>query len=229
MTATTSHGRLKRVYRYYATKTDSPKTGRRVHQRIPGLAIEDQLRSVLRRLIPTHLGDPLGLVRRVEVHSAVISVFLEAGCTSGLTLRLIAGETVALDLARPDWLRLELPFAIRSRRGRTGVQLAREPETCFDETMIRALRRAHSLLELDEGRLPILRTAPPTLHERRLVRLAFLAPDLQAAILEGRQPAHVKLEQFIERPFPSTGNSSERFSSSTRLVPSFAIAATPRR
>jgi hypothetical protein len=30
----------------------------------------------------------------------------------------------------------------------------------------------------------------------------FLAPDLQAAILEGRQPAHLKLEQFIERPIP---------------------------
>ena len=202
MTPSASHGRLGRVYRYYATKTDSPKIGRSGHQRIPGVAIEDQLRSVVRRLIPTHLGDPLGLVRRLEVHPAAVSVFLEAGCTSGLTLRLVAGETAALDLARPDWLRLELPFVIRSRRGRTGVQLAREPETCFDETMIRALRRAHSLLELDERRLPILQCAPRTLHERRLVRLAFLAPDLQAAILEGRQPAHVKLEQFIERPIP---------------------------
>jgi hypothetical protein len=190
------------VYRYYSTnRSESEWNGAGV-QRVPGVAIEDQLNSVLRRLFPAHQGNSLGLVRRVEIQSTTVVIQVEATLASGVTLRLLAGETTAVDLTRPDWLRLELPLRIRSRRGRTSIQLAKEPETCFDEVMIAALRRAHSLVQLDRQRLPTLQTAPATLYERRLVRLAFLAPDLQGAILEGRQPAHLKLEQLIERPIP---------------------------
>jgi hypothetical protein len=35
---------------------------------------------------------------------------------------------------------------------------------------------------------------------RKIVRLAFLAPALQAAILDGRQPAGLTLERLIQSP-----------------------------
>lgn len=202
MTPTSSRSQHNRVYRYYATNRGHLETRAAGLQRVPGFAIEHQLRSILERLFPTHEGDRLDLVRRVEVRSSTVIVLIEASLGSGVTLRLLAGETAALDLTRADWLRLQLPLRIRNRRARTGVQLTQEPETCFDEAMIGGLRRAHAMIELDSERLPWLPSSPPTMYERRLVRLAFLAPDLQAAILEGRQPAHLSLEQLIERPIP---------------------------
>ena len=202
MTPRASHGKRRRLYRYYATNNDNLEADAASIQRVPRGAIEDQLNSILNRLFPAHEGNSFDLVRRVEVHATTIVVLVEASLASTLTLRLFAGESAAVDLTRPDQLRIELPLRIRNRRGRTSIQLAQEPETCFDEIMIGALRRAHALIKLDRQRLPILAKAPPTLYERRLARLAFLAPDLQAAILEGRQPAHLTLEQLIERPLP---------------------------
>lgn len=39
-------------------------------------------------------------------------------------------------------------------------------------------------------------------YHRALARLAFLAPDIQAAILEGTQPASLSLERLIKKPIP---------------------------
>jgi DNA invertase Pin-like site-specific DNA recombinase len=202
MVPAASRGKGRKVYRYYATNKGGSQSNGAGIQRVPGAAIEDQLGSVLARLFPAHAQDSLCLVRRVEVQSTALVVHAQANLPKGAVLRLRAGEIATVDPVDPDYLRLELPLRIRSRRGRTGLQLTDEPETCFDEVMIAALRRAHSLIQLDRQRLPVLHGAPPTLYERRLVRLAFLAPDLQSAILEGRQPAHLKLEQVIERPIP---------------------------
>ncbi len=202
MVPAASRGKGPKVYRYYATNKGGSQSNGAGLQRVPGAAIEDQLGSVLARLFPAHEGNFLCLVRRVEVQSTALVVHVQASLPKGAALPLRAGEIATVDPVDPDYLRLELPLRIRSQRGRTAIQLANEPETCFDEVMIAALRRAHSLIQLDRQRLPILHEAPASLYERRLVRLAFLAPDLQAAILAGRQPAHLKLEQVIERPIP---------------------------
>ena len=202
LTPASAHGKGRRVYRYYATKKSDRGAIEAGVQRVPGLAIEGQLTSILRRLFPAHDGDPVDLIRRVEVRLTTVVIQVEATAVTGVTLRLIAGESAVVDLIHPTCLRIELPLRIRNRRGRTSVQLAKEPETCFDKVMIAALRRAHALIQLDDRRLPVLHRAPASFYECRLVRMAFLAPDLQTAILEGRQPAHLKLEQLIERPIP---------------------------
>ena len=210
MTPGASRRKGQRVYRYYATSKSDLGSNYAGLQRVPGAAIEDQLRSVLGRLFPAHQECPLRLARRVEVRSTTVRVHIDASSASGLTFRLLAEESALVDPNRPDCLRVELPLRVRSRRGRTSIQLAKEPETCFDEVMVAALRRAHSLIQLDRQHLPIVQAAPATLYERRLVRLAFLAPDLQAAILEGRQPSHLKLEQLIERPIPISWDEQRR-------------------
>jgi len=44
--------------------------------------------------------------------------------------------------------------------------------------------------------------APDNAYERRLCRLAFLAPDLQQMIIEGRQPPALNLERLIHESIP---------------------------
>ena len=99
------------------------------------------------------------------------------------------------------------------------IQLRADPSTKLDEVMIGALRRAHALVKLDRQRLPVCDNAPPTLYERRLLRLAFLAPDLQAMILEGRQPAHLNVEQLIEQPLPIDWNEQRKIFGSAEPRP----------
>ena len=49
---------------------------------------------------------------------------------------------------------------------------------------------------------PVLNTSPTPRYDRRLMRLAFLAPAIQADILAGRQPRHVNLEFLIKADIP---------------------------
>ena len=74
--------------------------------------------------------------------------------------------------------------------------------------LIRALRAAHALLARI-GEAPVawpeqaqLGAAPANPYERNLIKLAFLAPDLQAAILEGRQPPTLTLQALIAADLP---------------------------
>ena len=71
-----------------------------------------------------------------------------------------------------------------------------------DETLIRALARAHRWM-LEKGRY---RSAAEIAEAEgvtrsfvnRLLRLTALAPDIQEAILEGRQPKAVQLEELTD-------------------------------
>ena len=93
------------------------------------------------------------------------------------------------------------------RRGRTealpppGQEGAPAPRP--DPYLVKALRRAHQVLAQNGG-CPVGRpeqalpgSAPDGPYERRLIRLAFLAPDLQAKILEGRQPRGLTLKALL--------------------------------
>ena len=55
-----------------------------------------------------------------------------------------------------------------------------------DPVLIRALRAAHAMLARDAIGGPVLEAIPASPYHRRLLRLAFLAPELQRAILTGR-------------------------------------------
>lgn len=102
-------------------------------------------------------------------------------------------------------LQIEAPFALR-RRGVEGkiVVAGREPEP--DQTLLRALARAHAwTTDLRKGKLLTEITAA-TSHSESYIRtqpqLAFLSPAIQQAILEGHQPPALTLERIVRKPVP---------------------------
>ncbi len=78
-----------------------------------------------------------------------------------------------------------------------------------DPVLIRGLRQAHRLAktlgwEGAAGAVACHRERPlQNSYERKLVRLAFLAPDLQQRILEGRQPPSLSLARLMETRMPT--------------------------
>ncbi len=49
---------------------------------------------------------------------------------------------------------------------------------------------------------PLLNAAPTAPYRTRLIRLAFLAPEIQRAILAGRHSRHLTLARLIEADIP---------------------------
>ncbi len=214
MSPTFSHGARGQVYRYYVSaplqqgqrpdRTRASIGGAMASvavRRVPAVALEARLADTMRRLLP-RAADPLASILRVEVYPASLHVLLPITQLSGICCRLGSGETVMPDPADPTQLRLELPGRICLRGGRTAIEGAAPARSAVhDKTLIRALRAAHALTDSRDGK-PFVEASPPTAHGRRLVRLAFLAPELQAAILAGRQPGELTVDRLIDTPPP---------------------------
>ena len=86
--------------------------------------------------------------------------------------------------------------------GRTWIVTTGEAPARPDPVLIRALRTAHALVGHDAGGEPMLEAIPASPYHRRLLRLAFLAPELQRAILVGRQPPGLTLKHLLEQRLP---------------------------
>ena len=52
---------------------------------------------------------------------------------------------------------------------------------------------------------------PAPRYERRLLRLAILSPQIQRAILAGRQPAALKLEDLVRNPMPANWEAQQEW------------------
>ena len=59
------------------------------------------------------------------------------------------------------------------------------------------------MLKKDKNGQPLIEVAPKSLYERRLLKLAFLAPDIQQAILTGSLPRRINLERLIKMELPN--------------------------
>jgi hypothetical protein len=82
--------------------------------------------------------------------------------------------------------------------------------SCPDRSLIKALVRAHEWrdrLEAGTANSTSDLAAQEGCHVRyirSILKLAFLAPDLTAAILAGRQPRHLALADFVRADIPDT-------------------------
>jgi hypothetical protein len=109
-------------------------------------------------------------------------------------------------------LHLTAPVRMRFRGGRTWIFAAkgRDPgvEPQVDPALVAALKRGHAALA-ELGAAPqskpddlIDAHAPVTAHLGKICRLALMAPDIQQAILAGRQPPGFTVQSVIDADIP---------------------------
>ena len=96
--------------------------------------------------------------------------------------------------------RLIVPFSLWRGGGRLILAFVDRPKAHPDPVLIKALRAAHKMVNVDADGMPVLTTSPDSPYLRKLVRLAFLSPDLQRAILEGHQPQGLRIEHLMRSP-----------------------------
>lgn len=119
-------------------------------------------------------------------------------------------------------LTVTVPMTFRKRGGRklviapNGADAWALPRARIDNTMVKALARAHRWKkQLDSGRLQTVQDLAETekinpSYIARVLRLTLLAPDIVEAILDGRQPPGLQLDDLLV-PFPLEWTKQESF------------------
>ena len=109
----------------------------------------------------------------------------------------------------PETVTLHVPFRVAKRGGRKEMQLpegVKQPVRT-DNTLVKALARAFRWKRmLEAGEFATIaelaeREGIASSYMTRILRLTLLAPDIVAAILDGRHGPAVTLAQVFE-PFP---------------------------
>jgi site-specific DNA recombinase len=215
MSPTWSKGARGTLYRYYVSAPLQQGKGRGPNAglllRVSAARLEAQLAELLERVSASPATDPSGTSGGADRFAAVARIDLSAG-TLRLTLHnhllhevevcLPSGASVVADEREPQLLHLTLPFQCRRSRGQTDIRTGPHSEPKPNLVLVRALRAAHLMVPRDATGLPRLEAAPANPWRRALIRLAFLAPDIQRAILAGTQSPHLDLAQLLDRPIP---------------------------
>ena len=210
---TFSTGRTGRIHRYYVLA--EVQQGRESVQREGAIrrvgadALEAFVLAELRRLADRpDLGadDMPALLKRLELRSGDTHLVLDRAALFGddhpqlaledLRGRLSEGERLVIEPDRKA-LRVALPRRMQLRGGRTWTtgQAVPSARPKPDPALVDGLRRAHVLAADDTPR-------KRTFYERNLRRLAFLSPEIQRDILEGRQPAGLTLQALLRAEAP---------------------------
>ena len=225
-TPTFSTGRNARIHRYYVVgdvQLGREATPRKdAIRRIGADALETLVLNELRRLSGRHHAGAAELapmllrieLRPEETHLVLDPTPLFAGdhpelAYDALKARLTPGERVVDEPGDTLALRVVLTRRMQLRGGRTWATLnapAPDPHAT-DPTLPEALRRAHELAAV----ALVGDAAPLGEHRRRLVRLAYLAPDLQRAILERRHTPKLTLAALMAADLPLSWGAQRRW------------------
>ena len=213
MSPSFGYGRGGKVYRYYVS---APlQQGRTIDRRNGALrrVRAEALHEVVEAaLAPRHgyggdlpLAALLAPVRRIDLLAEEVRIILEAD-----HLLPAARKGLAPVVGDGTVLALTIPVRCQARGGRVeqvgpdGRPLVHRHRR--DPILVKGLRRAHKLASAlgwnaSDGALRHIDVAAPVgAYDRKLVRLAFLAPDLQRAILEGRQAPGLTLSRLLDEP-----------------------------
>ena len=210
MAATHARGRGGQRYLYYISPVPaSHPDASRVLRRVPASGIEDivieRLRCWMKRP-NAGWSDLAPFIGRIEVYCTAIVAELAPPPHEEWTVD--ASEQCSM-LANGN-LRITSPVRIVTRGGRT-TQMdgsAGPSRSRPDKVLIAGLRRAHA--ELHKCGIDMMDSKTSAEHARgvadpylrNLTILAFLAPDIQRAILEGRHPAGLKLADLLANEIP---------------------------
>jgi DNA invertase Pin-like site-specific DNA recombinase len=151
----------------------------------------------VRSVVPT-------IVQRVIVRDNLIELQLSRGAIREAVTGLREIPSLANDSGAPeDLVILEAQATVSKCRGEVRLVLAPDAAQGSPRaipSLIKAVIRAHDWVDrIAKGEVPHQRAiaAETGLHRRyvgRIMQMAFLAPDITEAILEGRQPPHMTLE-----------------------------------
>ena len=171
----------------------------------PDAVTSDAIAARARDLVRDLRGEPETLLRNLIRDGAIsagqITVILEGPVLAG---RLGLAET---DLAA-DTLVIAAPFQCR-RRGVETRLVAGDPTPAPDRVLIEALAKAHLWVDAlrngeSLGAIAARERVSDAFISTRL-QLAFLAPQIQTAMLEGQLPADLTLERTADAAWRSTG------------------------
>ena len=204
MSPTYSRGARGGVYRYYVS---SSTAGKRL-DRVAARTIEALLLSRLTRLLPD-VADPLDAVTKVRLADGEVIVTLAAAFSRTIKRHLEPDEHVEPCGTHDKLVDFHLPASLGSRSVRATIRPTTTPAGRRDPVLIKALRTAHAMIELTRNGAPIIEAVPSPRYQRRLLRLAFLSPDIQRAILAGRQPAGLRLEDLVRNDVPTDWNEQQ--------------------
>jgi DNA invertase Pin-like site-specific DNA recombinase len=223
-----------RAYRYYVSA--GLLQGRRrdpaddAVRRVAAVQIEELAADTLRTL-SGGLFSNLDPVVRIEVYPSTVQIVVRTasmfrrGVDPLEELEAMGSRLPPGDQVRSEDSNLELVRAtIRARTGASkgGVIITgpsgRPASTPLrpNPSLIAALRAGHQVL-VDEGGGGLghpegvfFDRAPPSTYQLRLACLAFLAPDIQAMILEGRQPPGLDLGGVLQGGLPPSWEDQRR-------------------
>jgi DNA invertase Pin-like site-specific DNA recombinase len=212
-----------KLYRYYVSAPLQQGVRRPSDddsiRRVPADAIE---RIVSRGIAQLGGGDHSEGLERVEIHPTTVqfvvrreAFFRSAGDPEAelgsLRRRLGRHGRIAQEIHDPALARVTLECRLKFRGGRVWLEAGGAPLTTKpDPTLINGLRSAHRIAsamgegEGGYGRPETLHPhcAPASAYERKLAALAFLAPDIQSAIVEGRHPPGLTLQGVLDGGVP---------------------------
>ena len=209
MSPSFGYGRGGKVYRYYVSaplqQGRKVETREGVLRRVSAEALEAAVRTQLATMTSEGEDRPLGAllkpVRRVEVLPETLRIAFEAkALPRDVRERLQPCDTHA------DRVVLIAPVRCQARGGRTwvltpaGGSAVRKARR--DPVLVRGLRKAHRVAadlgwKAGDGSFTG-KGGPTNEYDRRLWRLVFLAPDIQQAIMDGRQPPALSLDQLLK-------------------------------
>lgn len=214
MSPTFTHGSRGQVYRYYVSAplqrgAQKSELGPCLH-RVSAQALEAMVSQIVGRLLPNQNDERFSIVKRIELHDGTLHLLMPVKHLSAVRARLEPGDELQRDEGHPSLLTVIVPAQFQVRGGRTTIIGGAPHRARRDPVLIRALRAAHAMVASDDQGLPVLHASPDSPYLRRLVRLAFLAPDLQRAILDGRQNPELSLKQLMRLPCPTLWSEQQR-------------------
>ncbi|MDB5480492.1 MAG: Resolvase domain protein [Caulobacteraceae bacterium] len=211
------------AYRYYVSS--AVQLGRRDQAgsvaRFPAVALEDLVHDRTQKmgLAPREKAgqprwNPRDVVERVVVGERRVVVTFAAEVEDGrvpphLSASLATGDRLAVEDRR---LVLTIQASLRRWggskvvQGPSGAPAVDRPKT--DPALLKALARAESWkLRLQTGGADTMdalmkEDSVDRSYAQRLIRLAFLAPDLKRSILEGRAPSGLTLQRLMQGGVP---------------------------
>ncbi|MEO5707226.1 MAG: recombinase family protein [Alteraurantiacibacter sp.] len=195
MTPTFAKGKTGRFYRYYVSASlqqGGRPTDDGMVRRVSGPAIERVLAEIILAWVPRDPA-PLDLPLAIRLKRDSLLIDLPGRLAADISGRLGDNETI-VHMDR-DAVRIRVPLAFPLRGGKRTIVGGSAQSTNPDPRLIAALRRANGMVDWQRG-LPVVTVAPVSAHDRKIMRLAFLGPDLQRDILSGHQPPSLNLERL---------------------------------